>query len=210
MMRMKTGVRLSSKKPNIDAVVIAIKNRQRQHKGVLIVAMDGRSGCGKSTIAHKVGDKLDAVVVKADDFYAGGTPKQWENMSAAEKMDFVIDWKRLRKQAIEPLRAGKNAEWPTFNWLTQQGLSKTIIKAQPNDIVIVEGIYSARPELDDVIDYSILVHVKDETERLKRLNDREGEDKINAWQEVWEESEDYYFEKICSSTDYFDLVIENS
>ena len=38
----------------------------------VVVALDGRSGVGKSTLATAIADRLGAVVIEGDDFYAGG------------------------------------------------------------------------------------------------------------------------------------------
>ncbi len=37
-----------------------------------VLALDGRSGAGKSALAQALAEKFDAAVVEGDDFYAGG------------------------------------------------------------------------------------------------------------------------------------------
>lgn len=39
-----------------------------------VVAIDGRSGVGKSTFARDLAERLGAALVEGDDFFAGGWP----------------------------------------------------------------------------------------------------------------------------------------
>jgi uridine kinase len=44
----------------------------------LLVALDGRSGAGKPTLARAVGALVGALVIDGDDFYRGGTDGYWD------------------------------------------------------------------------------------------------------------------------------------
>lgn len=173
----------------------------------LLVAIDGRSGTGKSTIAQDVAKKLGGVVIQSDDFYIGGPDEQWTNRTAQEKVDRVIDWKRLRNEVLEPLLAGRMASWHPFDFQTWQGLSSTTLTANPGQIIILDGIYSARPELADLIALSVLIETPNE-ERRARLVNREGANTMRAWHQVWDEAEDFYFTQLRPRQSY-DLVIGN-
>lgn len=173
----------------------------------MIVALDGRSGTGKSTIARLLAKKLNATVIKCDDFYAGGSASEWDNMTPKEKVDTCIDWKRLRSEVVEPLRLRKPASWRSFNWDRQEGLSDEVFTAMPTNLIILDGIYSGRPELSDLVDFSIYVTVPDDQRRI-RLNEREGESRMRSWQKIWDEAEDYYFDVICLP-ERFDMVVTN-
>jgi hypothetical protein len=87
-----------------------------------------------------------------------------------------------------------------------EGLAADPIVAQPAPIVLLDGAYSARPELADLVDLSILVTLPDAVRRA-RLREREGEDYTSAWHAIWDEAEDYYFGTI-RPPEAFDLVIE--
>ena len=47
------------------------------HKSPILVTLDGGSGAGKSTIASRLAQELDCVIVPLDDFYAANIP-DWE------------------------------------------------------------------------------------------------------------------------------------
>ena len=80
---------------------------------------------------------------------------------------------------------------------------------EPRDLVIVEGDYSARPELAPLIDVRVLV-VLDETERWQRLDRRAGgtdRHGPSAWDARWDAAEGVYFDTERPEHK-FDLVID--
>jgi len=191
--------------PEVTAATERIRALARTISPV-VVAVDGRSGTGKSTLSAWMAGQLGATLVDQDDFYAGGTMDDWRRLTPCEKADRVIDWHRVRDEVLLPLRAGREARWRPFNWETMEGLAPEPIVAQPAPIVILDGAYSARPELADLIDLSILVTLPDAVRRA-RLREREGEEYTSAWHAIWDEAEDSYFSTI-RPPEAFDLVIE--
>lgn len=165
------------------------------------IALDGRSAAGKTTLAARLAESLDATVIEGDDFYAGGT-----EVRAAKPADLVaacIDWPQQRL-VLETLRAGREAAWHAFDWESFDGrvcTQLTLKAARP--FVILEGVYSARPELSDLIDLAVFVRT-DEGVREARLIARDG--LISPWERQWHAAEDYYFEFICPLT-RFDALI---
>jgi uridine kinase len=177
-----------------------------QTKAPLVVAIDGRSGAGKSTLAAHIAERTGAIAIDQDDFYSGGTPGDWQALSAEEKVDRVIDWRRVRAEVLEPLIAGRVARWRPFDWETMSGLARESLTAAPAPIIVLDGAYSSRLELTDLIDLSILVELP-ENARLARLKAREGEDLHSAWQAIWDEAEAHYFASVRPSHK-FDIVIQ--
>jgi uridine kinase len=72
-------------------------------------------------------------------------------------------------------------------------------------VIILDGAYSARPELADIIDVSVLIEVSDRLRR-ERLRVREGEAFMKKWHAMWDSAEDYYFSQVRPK-ESFDLVI---
>ncbi len=146
-----------------------------------------------------------AAVVDGDDFYIGGSDAEWDARTPEEKVAICIDWRRLRAEALEPLLAGRVASWHPFDWDAGHGLAEHRIVCKPASVVILDGAYSARPELSDLIALSVLVDVPAEVRR-ERLTRREGS--IDEWHARWDAAETYYFTHVRPRS-AFDLVVSN-
>jgi uridine kinase len=171
----------------------------------VLVAIDGGSGTGKSTFARRVGDELGAAVIDGDDFYAGGTAAEWDAMSAAEKAAHCIDWRR-QLPVLEALSRGEPASWHRYDWDSDDGrLVEQPTVCQPAPVVILEGVYSARPELADLFDLRVLYDAPADVRR-RRIVEREGEDHRTEWNDRWEEAERWYFTRVMPP-EVFDLVL---
>jgi para-aminobenzoate synthetase len=194
-------------------LVPEIEARLKGRSGPLLVAIDGPSGSGKSVLAARVAEKLDGVVVPSDDFYASDvTDAGWAARSAAERVADVINWRRLRAEALEPLLAGRPATWHPFDFEGRRPdgsfpRSASRVTLEPAAIIILDGAYSSRPELADLIDLSVFVDVP-AAERHRRLVERDGDLYTGAWEQRWKAAEDYYFTTVRPRAS-FDLVVVN-
>lgn len=169
----------------------------------LVVAIDGRSGVGKSTLASKLASQLDATVVPGDDFFTGGVVVR--NEDPATLFDACIDWQAARDVLHDLIEFGE-ARYHAFDWESFSGAirdGETILRASP--FVILEGVYSARFELREIVDVAILMNIS-ESERQERLQEREGE--ITEWEAQWHRAEDWYFSMVISRDD-FDFVMDS-
>ena len=188
-----------------EHLIKAVSAQRGQTEPPLIVALDGRSGAGKSTLAAAVAPTLSAVVIEGDDFYAGGSAAFWDERSAEDKVANAMDWRR-QHQLLTELRAGDGASWFPFDWEAFDGrLAETPLHCAPADVVILEGAYSARPELAKLLDLRILLDTPEEL-RSSRLRQREGDDYSDDWERRWREAEDHYFGLVMPRSS-FDLVL---
>jgi uridine kinase len=192
----------------IERVISTISEKMKK-KQPLLVALDGRSGTGKSTIAKMIAERLGGIEIRADDFWVGGSNEEWDSRTPKEKAEMAIDWKRIRTEVLEPLLAGKSATWHPFDWKTGKGLSQETFQSVPKPLIVLDGAYSTRPELQNIIDLSILVEVPDDSQRRARLVKREGEAYMKDWHGRWDVAEDYYFSEV-RPRESFDIVISNS
>ena len=195
-------------------LVAAIEARLKRRARPLLVAIDGPSGSGKSDLAALLARALDAVVVPTDDFYAAHiADAEWDARTPAERAADAIDWRRLMAEAVEPLLAGRTATWYPFDFEAGPRPDGTFAAAtspttrEPAAVVVLDGAYSSRPELADLIDLSVLVDVS-AAERHRRLVERDGEPYTDAWEQRWRAAEDYYFTAVRPPSS-FDLVVVN-
>jgi uridine kinase len=195
-----------------DTIVAAIRRLTDGRDMPVVVALDGGSGSGKSTLAAMIANELCAALVQSDDFFAAAiTDTEWDARTPAEKARDAIDWRRVRADALEPLRAGKPARWHAFDFDADvrpdgtYAMCTDFVEREPNAVIVLDGAYSTRPELADLIDLSVLVDVPVAV-RHARLAAREEKSWLAAWHARWDDAEAYYFSHVRPASS-FDLVV---
>lgn len=167
-----------------------------------VVAIDGRSGAGKSTFTQRLATALGACVVDGDGFFRGGVEVRSDG--PRERAEACIDW-RLQRSVLTSLRAGQVASYAAFDWSAFDGrLEATLTVLEPRAFILLEGVYAARPELAACVDLRVLIRVTEAT-RIARLTAREGS--IGPWERQWHEAETWYFAELAPEGT-FDLVID--
>jgi uridine kinase len=121
-----------------DAAAVA-RRLEAESTGVTVIAIDDRSGGGKTTLAAALAAELNAALLHTDDF------AWWHS---------YFDWPQMIiENAIKPLRAGEPVAYKPPVWVERSREGQ--IEAQPSMFVIVEGVGSGqqamRPHLDHVI-----------------------------------------------------------
>jgi uridine kinase len=81
-----------------------------------------------------------------------------------------------------------------------------VIQREPAALIILDGAYSCRPELADLVDFSVLIEMSDDKLRRRRLLAREGHDFMTTWHKRWDAAEDHYFTQVVPRS-MFDLII---
>ena len=191
----------------VSSILDLAAQRQAKVDRPIVIAMDGPSCTGKSILAAAVALRSGASVLEGDDFYRSTVPSltvwQREAMSDAAVLDAVIDWERLRDQALLPLRAGQGATFQPYDWNADNGrlaLPKTVAAA---DLIIVDGVYAARPELADLVDVDVYLGIDPQT-RARRYAERRNDP---DWVRFWERGEAYYFSGVRPPAS-FDLQLD--
>lgn len=171
---------------------------------VFVVAIDGMSAAGKSTFAEQLEGQLDAAVIHGDDFYRDMPERARRELSAVEGVDRYFDWERLREEALLPLRQGRAAAFRPFDWARGEGLAD-VVTIEPRRVVVIEGVYSARPELRDLVDLAVLVETSTDERQRRRRTRHDAHD----WEYRWDAAERFYFASV-RPRDEFDVVVTGS
>ncbi|MFD4909846.1 uridine kinase family protein [Kitasatospora purpeofusca] len=96
---------------------------------VRLVAVDGHAGSGKTTFAARLAAALGgAPVVHLDDLATHAEPFGWTG--------------RLRGQVLEPLAAGRDAEYEVYDWTLRRFAGTAPVPLAP--VVLVEGVGAGR------------------------------------------------------------------
>ena len=197
---------------SVDEIVAVVRGFAPTHRVPLVVAIDGPSGAGKSSLARPIAERLGATVIPMDDFFAAGiTDAQWDAWSPSERAAHVIDWQRVRTEVLAPLIAGTRARWHPFDFAAgpwpdgSYPMARSWCECGPAPVLLLDGAYSGRPELGDVVDLAILVDAPLAV-RHARLRGREAPEFLIQWHARWRAVEAHYF-TIVAPPSRFDLVV---
>jgi len=142
-----------------------------------VVAVDGPSGGGKSTLGTAIGRALGAPVLQMDDIYPG-----WDGLAKAVPL--------VTTQVLEPLAKGRPAAYRRWDW-TRNEWSDQLVSVPPTPLLVLEGVGSSvRPAGDYA---AVCVWVEAELDvRFGRGIARDGEAYRPNW-ERWARQEDAQF-----------------
>ena len=143
----------------------------------VIIAVDGRSGAGKTTIAVELATMLrrhrSVSLFHLEDIYPG-----WDGLAGGVE--------RYIETVLQPLGAGTPATWTAWDWESRHdGDSRT---TEPAPVVLVEGVGSSHGRAADFLDAVIWVDAPSQA-RKKRALDRDGDTYAPFW-DLWAEQEE--------------------
>ncbi len=179
----------------------------------LYIAIDGHSGSGKSTIAQAVKShygEAKVTIIEGDDFYTGGSATDWDNRTAPQNAKATINRHQLYG-VLNTFKTTGKASWYAFDWHSDHWDATVAPKeSQPKqaavkNINIIEGVYTAAPELWPLYDLHILVTAPHAI-RLQRITAREHH--CQSWSNRWLEAENIYFSQRARAE--FDLVLNQT
>ncbi|MEG9249416.1 aminodeoxychorismate synthase component I [Arthrobacter sp. Soc17.1.1.1] len=143
----------------------------------MLIAIDGRSGAGKTTLAVELAALLrehhTVSLFHLEDIYPG-----WDGLDAGIT--------RYVEHVLTPLRAGRTARWNAWDWVRgEDGAERTTTAAE---IVLLEGVGAAAAAARDRLDAVIWVEADAEV-RQRTAIERDGDAYAPYWQR-WAHQED--------------------
>ena len=161
--------------------------QRRGNKKPFLVAIDGGSASGKSTLGAALAEELQATLIHMDDFFL---PMEMRTEERFAQPGGNVHWERVRAEVLEPIRQGKGPEYGVID-CSVMAVNKTV-RADVRDVVIVEGAYSLHPMLREYYDLRVLVEVE-ETLQKERILRRNGEQMLRRFLTEWIPLEKAYF-----------------
>jgi cytidylate kinase len=137
-----------------------------------VLAVDGRSGAGKSSLAAALSGELGVPVVSLEDLYGG-----WDGLEHG--IDLLVS------EVLEPLAAGRDARVPRYDWVRQVWLEPTRLGVPE---LIVEGV-GAGARRAAAFESLVVWLEAPPSVRKKRALDRDGEVFAPHWDQ-WAAQED--------------------
>lgn len=166
--------------------------------GTRVVALDGRSGSGKSVLARALADRLAAAVpvtvqiVGLDDVYPG-----WDGLLGAVPV--------LRRWLLEPLATGHPAGHYRYDWA--RGTYGAWRPVAPGGVLLVEGVGSGAAALAPYRGLLIWVRAPDGVRRARAIG-RDGAVLAQRWQR-WADQEERYLDR-DDPRGHADLIIDTT
>jgi hypothetical protein len=158
-------------------------------RGTRVIAVDGRSGAGKTSLAARLSAALRAPVVALEDLYGA-----WDGLERG--IDLLVT------TVLEPLAAGRAARVPRYDWTAGMWAEPWVL--QPPRLLIVEGVGAGARRAASF--QSALVWLEAAAPVRRRLAvDRDGGAFAPHW-EMWAAQEDAMLARE-STPERADLVI---
>ena len=150
-------------------------------KDKIIIAIDGMTGAGKTTLAKELSEALKAQIFQADDFFLIPSLRTEERYN---EPGGNIHYERMKEEVIDKIKEGKINDvikYKPFNCRIQDFGEEKSLKI--NKINIVEGSYCLNPYFGKYYDICIFMKINDK-EQIERLTKRAPKminNFINKW-----------------------------
>ncbi len=166
-----------------------------------IIAIEGGSASGKTTLSKMLESIYDCNVFHMDDFFLRSEQRTEERY---REIGGNIDRERFLEEILLPLKNGEAVNYRRLNCSTMK-IEDGVLYSK-RKLTIIEGAYSMHPELSPYYDMSVFLDI-DEDFQKKRIEKRNSPDMAKRFFNEWIPLEKTYFSKL-DIKDKCDLVIK--
>lgn len=148
-------------------------------KDSVIIAIEGGSASGKSTLSEMLEEVYGCTVLHMDDFFLRPEQRTSERLS---EIGGNVDRERFLEEVLKPLSEQRDFIYRKFDCSTQMLCPP--INIVPQKMTVVEGVYSMHPLLSPYYDFSVFLDIDRECQReriLKRNSPPFAERFFNEW-----------------------------
>ena len=177
-------------------------NKLTKQKENVIVAIDGGSASGKTTLCEFLEQKYHITLIHMDDFFL---PPSLRTPQRLNEIGGNIDYDRFLSDILLPLSSGIEINYRKFDCSTMTLGSSNVLETK--NIVIIEGVYSIHPKFIDFYDLKVFLEVSPTTQ-ISRIKSRNNEYFANRYINEWIPMENRYFESL-NIRENCDLIIIN-
>ena len=159
-------------------------------KGKAIIAIEGGSASGKSTLADILKEVYACNVIHMDDFFLRPEQRTQERLL---EVGGNIDYERFSLEVLAPLAKNETVCYKPFD-CAKQALGEAIT-LHPDKLTIIEGVYSMHPSFERYYDLSIFLNI-DPVYQKERILARNSPSFAKRFFEEWIPFENLYFAKM--------------
>lgn len=157
---------------------------------LILIAIDGNCGSGKSTLSRELGKKYDCNIFHTDDYFLRPELRTPERL---KEIGGNFDYDRFREEVISGLLSREKFQYRRYN-CKSLSLEKPVT-VTPKKMNIIEGAYSIHPTLIEYYDLKIFLYVSPGEQR-ERILKRNGEAMQRRFLEEWIPMEERYFKEM--------------
>jgi uridine kinase len=180
----------------------------------VLVAVDGPDAAGKTTLADALADSAAGrTVVRAslDDFHHPRAHRYAEGRTGQTVWHRSVDLVAVRRELLDPWRHGAGTPYRR-RWHDLAGdvpLDEAVAVVPEQGVLVVDGVFAQRPELDDAWDLVVYVDAPDDV-RIVRMAERDGvsPDADHPDQRRYLDAQRIYLTR-CRPRERADMVIDN-
>ena len=166
-----------------------------------VVAIDGLSGAGKTTLVSHLNGESDLLVLHIDD-YIVERAKRYETGQSEPTEYYALQWdvSRLERELFRPLTEGvTKLVLPRYDQ-ERDVITEQVVDVSSAHTVVVEGIFLQRPEWQPYFDYVIYLDCPREV-RYERVLNRDTylgnpAERLAKYKRRYWPGEDLYLERI--------------
>jgi len=137
---------------------------KRKNDFSTIIAIEGGSASGKTTLSEILKTKYNCAVFHMDDFFLRPEQRTKERLSEAGGN---VDRERFEKEVLLPLSKNENVLYKKFDCSSKTILSP--VEISKTRLCIVEGAYSMHPELQKYYSFSVFLDISPDTQKNRIL-----------------------------------------
>ena len=152
-----------------------------------LLAIDGHSASGKSTLAKLLSEAKGYPVISMDEFFL--QPHQRTEQRSAE-IGGNIDYERFYQEVVLNIKQTM-ITYQIFDCSCMRLTDKKTIDISKG--LIIEGCYSHHPYFKEYMDHKVFLSINRETQ-IARILKRNGEKMLQRFVNEWIPKEDLYFE----------------
>jgi len=158
--------------------------------GEVVMAIDGGSASGKTTLAEALRARYDGTVFHMDDFFLRPEQRTPERFA---QPGGNVDRERFLEEVLVPLRKKRPIRYRRFDCATFT--MAPAMEVVPKRLTIIEGAYSMHPELAEYYDFSVFLAISPELQK-KRIALRNSGQEAERFYTRWIPLEQVYFSRL--------------
>lgn len=161
--------------------------QKKSEKEQIIVAIDGMSASGKSTLGAVLQEHYNCNLFHVDDYFL--LPEQ-RTQKRLQEVGGNVDYERFYNEILANCSNKSGLVYQKYNCQIQSFERQQQVPYRK--LVIVEGAYSQHPYFGNYYDLNFFLSVSEE-EQKKRILQRNGAERLERFLKEWIPMENQYF-----------------